>query len=149
MLLISGLTSSCYLSSEDGTNFGPINEYSGYDYIHHRLKVASEMDLNWQKELIRVSLKIFFVPQGKPIALTHENTELISVPTLDRQAAARIYSHLLDLGDKIENQVTHHSEGTGWITLGISGNNYGLPQLGNAIPWSSTGSAGTVIFMAN
>ncbi len=144
----SGLTSSCYLSSEDGTSFGPINEHSGYDYIRHRLIVANEIDLNWQKELIRVSLEMFFVPRGKPITLPEKNTELASVPALDTQLATRIYEHLLDLGQKIENQVTHHSEGTSWITLGLSGN-YGLPQLGHPIPWSPPGTAGTVIFMAN
>lgn len=144
----SGLTSSCYLNSEDGASFGPINEHSGYDYIRHRLMVVNEVDLSWQKELIRVSLEMFFVSRGKPITLPQENTKLASVPALDRQLATRIYNHLLDMGQKIENQVTHHSEGPSWITLSISGK-YGLPQLGHPIPWSSPGAAGTVIFMAN
>ncbi|MUH01782.1 type 2 lantipeptide synthetase LanM [Scytonema sp. UIC 10036] len=144
----SGLTSSCYLSSEDGARFGPINEHSGYDYIRYRLITANEVDLNWQKELIRVSLEMFFVPRGKSISLPEKNTEFASVPTLDKLLATRIYNHLLELGKNIENQVTHHSEGTSWVTLALSGN-YGLPQLGHPIPWSSPGTAGTVIFMAN
>lgn len=144
----SGLTSSCYLSSEDGTSFGPINEHSGYDYIRNRFITASEVDLNWQKELIRASLEIFFAPQGQPINLTEKNTELVSVPALDKLTATRVYQHLLDLGQHIESQVTRHSGGTTWLTLSVEGN-HGLPQLGHPAPWSSPGSAGTAIFMAN
>ena len=142
-----GSTSDCYLYVEAGDRFGPVNTFSGYDNVRKRIQTASEVDLHWQRELLRTSLAMMLAKRGKAPKQSVSAT-LQTAQSLDTVVVQRLYGHTVEIAQHIENQVLHHSSGIGWLTLGLYGHS-NFPQLEHALPWIASGNAGIAIFLAN
>ncbi len=63
--VLYGMPSSPYIYTIDGKPYGPVVQKVSFDHLRQRLQDASETDLTWQAELLRVSLEMSVYPSGK------------------------------------------------------------------------------------
>ncbi|HYW21373.1 MAG TPA: type 2 lanthipeptide synthetase LanM family protein [Nodularia sp. (in: cyanobacteria)] len=143
-----GSTSKFYFKSDDGTCFEPVNKYSGYEIIRQRLKDASELDMDWQRQLIRTFFEMSWISAGSPIPLSKKRVELPAETKINPTLVSRIEGHLESLGQTIANLTVQHSEGLGWLTMQRGSSGF-MPYIFYPAPWNVSGAAGTAVFLAN
>ena len=142
-----GSTSDCYLYVEAGDRFGPVNTFSGCDNIRKRIQTASEVDLHWQRELLRASLAMMLAKRGEA-PKSSVSVTLQTDQSLDTAVVQHLYGHTVKIAQYIENQVLHHSSGIGWLTLSLHSRS-SFPRLEHALPWLGSGNTGIAVFLAN
>jgi type 2 lantibiotic biosynthesis protein LanM len=64
--VLYGVPSSPYVYSIEGVPYGPVVKKVSFDHLRQRLQEASEADLTWQSELLRVSLAMATHSGGQP-----------------------------------------------------------------------------------
>ena len=75
--------SSLHIYSSHGTQYGPVVERTSFEQMQQRLQTASEEDLIWQSELLRVSLQMAIHPGGKQVLETEtQNQDQLSLLSL-------------------------------------------------------------------
>ncbi|NCR59415.1 MAG: type 2 lantipeptide synthetase LanM [Microcystis aeruginosa LL13-06] len=143
-----GSTSKCYFESDDETSFEPVNQYSGYEIIQQRIKDASELDMDWQRQLIRAFFEMSWISAGSPIPLSRRKVKLSAGTIINSSLLSRIEEHLDSIGQTIAKLTVQHPEGLGWLTMerGSSGL---MPYVFYPPPWNTSGAAGTAVFLAN
>ncbi|HEY9600230.1 MAG TPA: type 2 lanthipeptide synthetase LanM family protein [Allocoleopsis sp.] len=144
-----GSTSGCYLMSQGRVCVASVNEHSSYELIQQQIKTACELDLDWQMQLIRASLEMFFTPSGVPLPIAHNQIAPKTGLELDRASTSRIREHLNILGETFSKLAVTHRDGISWLTIERKRNYSSLTSLVNPVPWSSVGAAGTAVFLAN
>ena len=138
-----GSVSSQYLSDSSGHTFGPINEFSGSEYIKKRVMASSADDMQWQCELIKVSLRMVskYSKKNSHSQIDERRNEINS--SEDQyliEFSKSLVSDIKDLYVSYEN-------GIGWLTVGLY-HQSSMPSIGHALPWSVSGNAGINIFLA-
>lgn len=83
--LYYGSPSSRYLHAVDGSEHGPIVEETSFEQMQYRIRQASEVDLMWQAELLRVSLQMAFEPSGQVVCQDESPDPSTSTPS-DQQS---------------------------------------------------------------
>jgi type 2 lantibiotic biosynthesis protein LanM len=143
-----GSTSKCYFKSDDGTRFEPVNQYSGYEIIRQRIKDASELDMDWQRQLIRAFFEMSWISAGSPIPLSKKGVELSAETIIHSALVSRIERHLDSIGKTIAKLTVEHPEGLGWLTMQRGSSGF-MPYIFYPPPWNASGAAGTTVFLAN
>lgn len=148
-----GSTSGSYLMSHGKICVASVNEYSSYELIQQKIEAFCESDLDWQRQLIRASLEMFFTPSGSTLSVVQTAAQNAIAPKigleLDRPEASQILEHLNALGETFVKLAVTHADGISWLTLNRHPDYASITSLVNPAPWSSVGAAGTAIFLAN
>jgi type 2 lantibiotic biosynthesis protein LanM len=148
-----GSTSGYYLMSHGKVCVASVNEHSSYELIQQQIEAFCERDLDWQRQLIRASIEMFFTPNGSPLSFAQTIDRHEIVPKagleLDRVSADRMLGHLNAMGETLVKLAVNHEDGTSWLTLNRHPDFAAITSLVNPAPWSSIGAAGTAIFLAN
>ncbi|MDP7034728.1 MAG: type 2 lanthipeptide synthetase LanM [Planctomycetota bacterium] len=135
-----------------GAEHGPINAYSGTEDVQNRIHSMSEEDLEWQRELIKISSRMFYTSPGtaSPISsvepLTGEPDPVTSSQP-ERPFQKEVLQLLEEFGDQLDHLAARHRFGSSWMTL-IYDEKSNSPGFVHPAPWCFQGVSGTQIFLS-
>ena len=138
--------------------------------MQQRLTEASEEDLLWQSELLRVSLLMSIYqphapakqpePVKQPWLQVSGWTQLSIAPSLesitcpaallsDEEITQTLMAGAIAIGNALADLAMHHAAGKSWLSLGKASSSSASVSLIHPDPWQAMGAAGTSLFFTN
>ncbi|MBD1825741.1 type 2 lantipeptide synthetase LanM [Cyanobacteria bacterium FACHB-DQ100] len=161
-----GSPASIDIYSSEGTLYPAFVQQPSFQQMQQRLEDASEEDLIWQAELLRVSLAMALNLEAAPNqtskpawlnqSLNAEWLQLNGWVPLNAAVAEteatdpmlKLETHLSAIAEVLTNLALNHMEGSSWLSLGRT-NNSAMVAPVHHYPWHAAGAAGTSLLFAN